>query len=153
MPIGPSHGSRSGGFSRGSVGGSRKSSGGSGIGSLVGHVLGAALLTSAVRRRRNRYYAGDDGGDNNSMPRRKKPTLFLILAIITAVIAVFTMVFRSSNVSSSKEIQNRITIMETDWIEYEDLIEKATEGGHDGYYTTTAYFSTIFFSLMPHNSK
>lgn len=159
MPIGPSHGARGGGFSSGSDSGrSRGGSsrgGGSFLGSVVGHVLGAAILTSGARRRRRRFesrhgYTPSDE-EYNSMPRRKAPTIFLILAIITAVIAAFTMVFRNTAVSNAKNYTNRVEIMKSDWLEYKDLIDKAKEGGHEGYYTTTAYFSTNKYSSYSAN--
>ena len=149
MPIGPSHGARGGGFSSGSDGGrsrsSSKSGGGSFLGSVVGHVLGAAILTAGARRRRRRfeqrhgYNPSDD--DFNSMPRRKAPTLFLVLAIITAVIAAFTMTLRNGVVRSKEKYENTVAIMTEDWNEYKTLIEKA-EDGTANYYTATAEFNT-----------
>ena len=161
MPIGPSHGARGGGFSRGSDGGGSRgrSRGGSGLGSLVGHLLGAAFLTAGVKRSLRRSRQASNGeynqNDENSLPRRKAPTLFLVLAIITAVIAAFTMVFRNNAASHAEMYENQLSIMKSDWVEYKALIEKANEGGHqnEGIYTTTASFSSTKYTSYDENPK
>ena len=149
MPIGPSHGSRGGGgFSRGSDGGRSRgsSSGGSFLGSVVGHVLGAAILTAGARRRRRRfeqrygYNPSDD--DYNSMPSRRAPTFLLVIAIIVAVISAFTMTLRNGSLKTQESYESNITQMTEDWLEYKELIENATPEGTNGFYKTTAEFST-----------
>ncbi len=156
MPIGPSHGARGGGFSGGSNNRSRGSSNdrGSGLGSFVGGMLGAAFLTAGARRRRRRYeerYGYNSPNDEyNSTPRRKAPTLFLVLAIITAVISAFTMTLRNGFVNSKQKYENTMAVMSQDAIEYNNLIEKA-EAGTTNYYTTTAEFANRKFETYSDN--
>ena len=159
MPIGPSHGAHGGGgFSRGSDGGrSRGGSGGSSfLGEVVGHVLGAAILTAGARRRRRRfeqrygYNPSDD--DFNSLPSRRAPTLFLVLAIIVAVISGFTMSLRSGSLNRVETLQETTAIIKADFTDYRDLINNANlDDPNDEYHKTTATFTLIKYSTYSDN--
>ncbi len=154
MPIGPSHGSRSGGSSfgggsSGRSGGGRRSSGGS---NLLGAILGG-IIYSAFANRRPRYY--NDAGEpvnENGLPYRPRPTRFLVWAIIFAVFAAITMVIRGALVNTMTEYKNTLEIIRTDYEQsYKPMID-AVAGSADptgvgdvvdcgnGYYKTIASF-------------
>lgn len=158
MPIGPSHGARGGGFSRGSDGGrSRRSSGGgsSFLGEVVGHVLGAAILTAGARRRRrhfeHRYGYNPSDDDLNAMPRRRTPTFLLVIAIVVALISGFTMMLRNGAARNVDILNGKISDMKADWVEYRELIDTANLNQDDNYYLTTAEFSLMKYSSYPDN--
>ena len=157
MPIGPSHGARGGGFSSGSDGGrSRRSSGGSSfLGEVVGHVLGAAILTAGARRRRrhfeHRYGYNPSDNEINSMPRRRTPTYLLFFAIFIAIISAFTMMIRNGAVQRLTTVEGKISDMQSDWTEYRELIDKAKLNLDDNYYIIEAQFSPVKYSYYSDN--
>lgn len=148
MPIGPSHGSRGGrsSFSGGSSGGSRRS-GGSNLG---GAILGGIIYSMFANRRRRRYEQVNGDGENQ-LPYRPRPTKYLVFAIIFAVFAAITMIFRSAFVSTMNSYQETLDIIKTDYTnEYKPMIDAVKNyeipvGQHyvdcgNGYYKTVASF-------------
>jgi large-conductance mechanosensitive channel len=165
MPIGPSHGSRGGGSSFGggsrSGGGSRRSSSSSGgnlLGSIIGGVIGGMMTAGARRRYRESYGGGGSYENEPATPSRRRPTKYLIIAIILAFVASITMSIRTAFVNSSKEFNNSLAIMESDYYDYYKPMIEAVEGyetptalgqsvscGND-YYKTYATFGQTYTS-------
>ena len=156
MPIGPSHGARGSGRSFG--GGSRSSgsshhhhrSGGSNLG---GAILGGLIYSMFAGRRRRRYE--NQGTGENQLPYRPRPTKYLVFAIIFAVIAGFTMFIRTLFVNSAESCQADIAKMESDYIEYKALFDKATTDGFvdgsDYYFVVDATYGSYKTSTYPDN--
>ena len=141
MPIGPSHGSRGGSsFGGGSRNSSSSSSGGSNLG---GAILGGIIYSMFANRRRRRYEQMNGNGENQ-LPYRPRPTKYLIFAIIFAIIAGFTMMFRNGLINSAKSAETTLSYIENDYRNfYKPLIEKAN-AGETGYYKTTASFKNSY---------
>lgn len=155
MPIGPSHGSRSGGSSFG--GGSRSSgrSGGrsSGGSKLLGIIIGGIIYALFARKRPKHYNEAGEPVEENGMPYRPRPTKFLTWAIILVIVSAITMVVRGIFVNSTTEYKNALEIIRTDYeLSYKPMID-AVNGSADptgygdvvdcgnGYYKTIAKFS------------
>lgn len=151
MPIGPSHGGRrgGGGFSSSRGGRSRGSSGGGNfLGSLIGGMIGGAISS----RRRERYSGGGYNGNDNypvepATPSRRRPTVFLVLAIVMAVITFFT-------IMSAISFSNKASIMKTDYEEYKSLITTARdqESLDDSDPNKTHFIATALFSKTKYSS-
>lgn len=168
MPVGPSHGGRSGGGSH--VGGFGGSHGGGGprgggprpspsssfVNGMIGGMIGASIANSRRERFERRYGVRPTDEEYNSMPRRTKPTGFLILSIVVAFFMICTIVPFSGvkgNISYYKEIT---TTMEEDWTDYykpmlDSVKSDSFSQGTNGYYTTTAEFSKQKISYYDDN--
>lgn len=127
MPIGPSHSGRGGSGSSGGSGsrGRSSSSGGNLLGAIIGGVIGGAISSRRRERRRERYYGGGhhndhyDNYDNEpATPSRKKPTAFLVLAIITLFITIFTFSVRNGFIRSYDNNNSYVKQMETEQKEW-----------------------------------
>lgn len=156
MPVGPSHGSRggssfSGGSSHSSGSNSSSSSNGSFFGALVGGIIGGALSQRRRQRFFSRYGYYPEDKDVQSLPKRNPPTFLLVLSIICAFICFVTFLIRSDTLETRDLISNRISIMETDWVEYKDLIDKASLNVDDDYYITTASFGSMKYTSYDDN--
>ena len=93
MPIGPSHGARSGGG--GSSSGGRRHGGGGGnlLGSILGGVIGGVISSRSHRHHHHDY--NDYNNNEPATPSRKKPTKYLVLAIVMLFISIFTFSIRN----------------------------------------------------------
>ena len=160
MPVGPSHSSRggssfSGGSSQSRSSGSSSSSSG-GSSSFFGAFLGGMISGALSQRRRNRFYSNygyyPDEKDTQSMPKRKAPNGLLFVACVLAFFLIVTICIRSGFNESIKTLSNNITIMESDAIEYEELISKAKlDNDEDNYYIATAEFGTMKYTYYDDN--
>ncbi|MBQ7917384.1 MAG: hypothetical protein IJ310_01055 [Clostridia bacterium] len=155
MPIGPSHGGRGGGGRSSSSG---SSGGGNLLGSIVGGVIGGMLTAGTRRRRRERYY-GNGGGDSYesnepATPSRRRPTVFLVLAIVIAVITFFTVTIRNGFANSAETQTSFAAIMKTDYAEYKDLIDtaRAQDSLADNDPSKTHFITTATFSKTKYTS-
>lgn len=161
MPVGPSHGSRggssfSGGSSFNSGSSNRSNSGSSSGNSFWGAFIGGMVGGALSQRRRNRFYSRygyyPEDKDIESMPKRNPPTFLLVLSIICAFICLVTFFIRQDTVSTRDAISARISIMETDWVEYKNLIDTAKlNDSSDDYYITTAEFGNLKYTYYDDN--
>lgn len=155
MPIGPSHGSRSGGssFSGGSRSGGRSGGRSSSGSNLLGAILGGLIYSIFANRRHRHYNESGEPVEENGMPYRPRPTKHLVFAIIFAIFAAFTMVIRGALVNTMTEYNNALEIIKTDYeLSYKPMID-AVAGSADptdygdvvdcgnGYYKTIAKFN------------
>lgn len=167
MPVGPSHSGRGGGGNHGGgFGGPRGGEHGgyrnprpaphhspssSFVNGMIGGMIGASIASSRRDRFERRYGIRPSDEEFNAMPRRNKPTLFLVLSIIVGFFALLTFMTNIGANSNLKSTKSSIQTMESDWLEYKTLIEKANETGTNGYYLTTAEFDKKKYNYYDDN--
>lgn len=156
MPVGPSHSSHSGGSSFGGGSSHSSSSGSSSSNSFLGAFVGGMIAGAFSQRRRERFYNRygfyPDERDTQSLPRRTAPTGFLVIACILAFFLIVTICIRTGFIETSKELSNNIAIMESDAIEYNELIKNAKlDEDDDEYYKTTAVFGDRKYTYYDDN--
>lgn len=165
MPVGPSHGGRSGGGSHGGgYGGSHGGGGyggprgggprpephhspsGSFVNGMIGGMIGMSIANSRRERFEKRYGIRPSDDEFNSLPRRQKPSGYMFVSIIVAFFMICSCMLLVAINGNLKSFNNYVTTMETDWKEdYKPMLDKVNaEGfvnGTDGFYVVEAEFA------------
>ena len=156
MPVGPSHGSRGGssfsggGSHRSSNSSSSNSSSSSFLGAMIGGMIASTFSNKRRERFHTRYGYYPDEKDFQSVPQRRQPTALLVLSIITIFFIVSTFIFRAGFIGNQKSYTQTIEIMESDWTEYHEIIQKA-EAGESGYHLVDARFGSTKYEYYEDN--